>query len=51
VKTGFIARTHNSLRDFVRGFSGFEITVGFGRWPAAYNPIAPIAQTLAAIRN
>jgi len=29
-----LARTRNALRGFVRGFSGYDLTGGSGRWPA-----------------
>lgn len=43
-------RTRNAFRAFTRAFSGYDITGGSGRWPAAYALHAPITQQLAAGR-
>ncbi|MEY9545309.1 lambda family phage portal protein [Bradyrhizobium diazoefficiens] len=48
--TGIITRTRNAFRAFTRAFSGYDITGGSGRWPAAYALHAPITQQLAAGR-
>jgi lambda family phage portal protein len=48
--SGILTRTRNALRAFTRAFSGYDVTGGSGRWPAAYTLSAPIAQQLAASR-
>lgn len=48
--TDIITRTRNAFRAFTRAFSGYDITGGSGRWPAAYALHAPISQQLAASR-
>lgn len=48
--TNIITRTRNAFRAFTRAFSGYDITGGSGRWPAAYALHAPISQQLAASR-
>ncbi|MBR1027346.1 phage portal protein [Bradyrhizobium liaoningense] len=43
-------RTALAFRAFARGFSGYDVTGGSGRWPTNYMLNAPVTQSLAAAR-
>ena len=47
---GIVARTRNAFKAFARGYAGYDVTGGSGKWPAQYALTAPISQQLMATR-